>query len=46
MFGSIFVEVENQSHLAKVVRALRKVTGVESVERQEASPGAATRGAL
>jgi GTP diphosphokinase / guanosine-3',5'-bis(diphosphate) 3'-diphosphatase len=46
MFGSVFVEVENQSHLAKVVRALRKVTGIESVERQEASPGAATRGAV
>jgi (p)ppGpp synthase/HD superfamily hydrolase len=46
MFGSVFVEVENQSHLAKVVRALRKVTGVESVERQEASPGAAIRGAV
>ena len=46
MFGLAFVEVENHTHLAKVVRALRRVTGVESVERQEASPGTATRGSL
>ena len=46
MFGSILVEVENHTHLAKVVRSLRRVKGVESVERQEPSPGAAARGSL
>ena len=44
MFGSAFVEVENHTQLAKVVRALRRVKGVETVERQEASPGTAARG--
>lgn len=37
MAGSVFVEVENQAHLAKVARALRRVKGVESVERKEPS---------
>ena len=46
IFGSVLVEVENHTHLAKVVRALRKVKGIESVERQEAGPGTAARGSL
>jgi len=43
MAGSVFVEVENQAHLAKVARALRRVKGVESVERKEPSVGVASR---
>jgi GTP pyrophosphokinase len=44
MAGSVLVEVENHTHLAKVVRTMRRVKGVESVERREPSPGAAARG--
>jgi len=40
MFGSVLVEVENHTHLAKVVRSLRRVKGVDSVERQEPNPSA------
>jgi GTP pyrophosphokinase len=43
MAGSVFVEVENHSHLSKVARALRRVKGVESVERKEPNVGTATR---
>ncbi len=35
MFGSIFVEVDNLPHLAKVMKAIRKVKGVAEVERRE-----------
>ncbi len=35
MFGSVFVEVENHNHLAKVMRAMRRVKGVSAVERRE-----------
>ena len=35
VFGTIFVEVDNLTHLAKVVRAIRKVKGVATVERRE-----------
>lgn len=38
MFGTIFVEVDNLPHLAKVLKAIRKVKGVATVERREA-PG-------
>jgi len=34
-FGTVFVEVENLPHLAKVLRAVRKVKGVASVDRRE-----------
>jgi GTP pyrophosphokinase len=44
MAGSVLVEVENHTHLAKVVRTMRRVKGVESVERREPSPGTAARG--
>ncbi len=37
MFGSVLVEVENHSHLAKVLRAMRRVRGVQGVERREPS---------
>lgn len=40
MFGSVLVEVENHAHLAKVMRAMRRVKGVSSVERREPSPSA------
>lgn len=46
MFGSVLVEVENHTHLAKVARAMRRVEGVETVERQEPSPGTVARGSL
>jgi GTP pyrophosphokinase len=36
MFGTIFVEVDNLPHLAKVLKAIRKVKGVGTVERREA----------
>ncbi len=38
-FGTIFVEVENLPHLAKVLKAVRKVKGVHEVERREAPIG-------
>jgi GTP pyrophosphokinase len=44
MSGSVLVEVENNAHLAKVVRALRHVKGVDSVERKEPSVSTASRG--
>ncbi len=38
-FGSILVEVDNLPHLGKVLKAIRKVKGVSSVERREAQEG-------
>ena len=35
MFGTVFVEVENHNHLAKVMRAMRRVKGVSTVERRD-----------
>ncbi len=35
-FGTVFVEVDNLPHLAKVLKAIRRVKGVSSVERREA----------
>jgi GTP pyrophosphokinase len=35
MFGSVLVEVENHTHLAKVMRTMRRVKGVSEVERRE-----------
>ena len=35
MFGSVLVEVENHAHLAKVIRAMRRVKGVAEVDRRE-----------
>ncbi len=37
MFGNVLVEVENHSHLAKVMRTMRRVKGVHEVERREPS---------
>ncbi len=34
--GTVFVEVDNLTHLAKVLRAIRKVKGVSTVDRREA----------
>jgi GTP pyrophosphokinase len=42
MFGSAFVEVENHNHLAKVMRAMRRVKGVSAVERREPAARAAS----
>ena len=39
-FGTVFVEVDNLPHLAKVLKAVRRVKGVASVDRREAPPGA------
>ncbi|MEX1050373.1 MAG: bifunctional (p)ppGpp synthetase/guanosine-3',5'-bis(diphosphate) 3'-pyrophosphohydrolase, partial [Gemmatimonadales bacterium] len=36
MFGHVVVEVEHSTHLAKVMRAMRRVKGVQRVERHEA----------
>ena len=35
MFGTVLVEVENQTHLTKVMRAMRRVKGVTAVDRRE-----------
>jgi GTP pyrophosphokinase len=35
MFGTVLVEVENQTHLTKVMRAMHRVKGVTSVDRRE-----------
>jgi GTP pyrophosphokinase len=34
-FGTLFVEVENLPHLAKVLKAVRRIKGVTSVDRRE-----------
>jgi GTP pyrophosphokinase len=36
VFGTVFIEVDNLSHLAKVIKAVRRVKGVTEVERREA----------
>ena len=36
MYGSVLVEVEHSSHLSKVIRAMRRVKGVNAVERRDA----------
>jgi GTP pyrophosphokinase len=36
MFGSVLVEVEHSAHLSSVMRAMRRVKGVHSVERRDA----------
>jgi len=36
VFGTIFVEVDNLPHLAKVLKGIRRVKGVSTVERREA----------
>jgi guanosine-3',5'-bis(diphosphate) 3'-pyrophosphohydrolase len=36
-YGNVFVEVDNLPHLAKVLKAIRRVKGVTSVERRDAS---------
>ncbi|HRP08251.1 MAG TPA: TGS domain-containing protein, partial [Gemmatimonadales bacterium] len=35
-YGNVFVEVDNLPHLAKVLKAIRRVKGVTTVERREA----------
>jgi len=39
VFGTIFVEVDNLPHLAKVLKAVRRVKGVSTVERRETTAG-------
>jgi GTP pyrophosphokinase len=39
-FGAVFVEVDNLGHLAKVIKAVRRVKGVQGVDRRETpAPG-------
>jgi len=38
-FGTVFVEVDNLPHLGKVLKAVRRVKGVTSVDRREVPPG-------
>ena len=38
VFGAIVVEVENHTHLNKVIRAIRRVKGVTDVSRRESGP--------
>ncbi|HXF95342.1 MAG TPA: bifunctional (p)ppGpp synthetase/guanosine-3',5'-bis(diphosphate) 3'-pyrophosphohydrolase, partial [Gemmatimonadales bacterium] len=40
VFGSVLVEVENQTHLQKVLRAVRRVKGVTAIARRDAGPAA------
>jgi GTP pyrophosphokinase len=40
VFGSVLVEVENQTHLQKVLRTVRRVKGVTSIARRDAGPTA------
>ncbi|MGI9041999.1 MAG: RelA/SpoT family protein [Gemmatimonadales bacterium] len=40
VFGTIYVEVDNLPHLAKVMKAVRRVKGVTEIERREAPPNA------
>jgi GTP pyrophosphokinase len=35
-FGTVYVEVDNLPHLAKVLKVIRRVKGVSTVERREA----------
>ncbi|HEV8149464.1 MAG TPA: bifunctional (p)ppGpp synthetase/guanosine-3',5'-bis(diphosphate) 3'-pyrophosphohydrolase [Gemmatimonadales bacterium] len=37
-FGTLFVEVDNLPHLGKVLKAVRRVKGVTSVDHREAAP--------
>jgi GTP diphosphokinase / guanosine-3',5'-bis(diphosphate) 3'-diphosphatase len=37
VFSTIVVEVDNRAHLARVIKAIRKVRGITDVERREAS---------
>jgi GTP pyrophosphokinase len=40
VFSTILVEVDHRAHLAKVIKAIRKVKGITEVERREApAPG-------
>ena len=41
-FGTIFVEVDNLPHLAKVLKSVRKVKGVSEIERRESQSQAAS----
>ncbi len=46
VFGTVFVEVDNIAHLAKVLKAVRRVKGVVEVERREAPGTGGTSPAL
>jgi GTP pyrophosphokinase len=42
-YGGVLVEVEHQSHLQRVIKAMRRVKGVTDVDRREPSPLAPPR---
>ena len=42
VFGTVFVEVDNLPHLAKVMKSIRRVKGVTEVERREPAPAKTT----
>jgi guanosine-3',5'-bis(diphosphate) 3'-pyrophosphohydrolase len=42
VFSSIVVEVESRAHLARVIKAIRKVKGINDVERREAPASGGT----
>jgi GTP diphosphokinase / guanosine-3',5'-bis(diphosphate) 3'-diphosphatase len=39
VFGTVYVEVDNLPHLAKVMKAVRKIKSVTEVERREPAAG-------
>ena len=42
VFGTVYVEVDNLPHLAKVLKAVRRVKSVSEIERREVPGGART----
>jgi GTP pyrophosphokinase len=42
VFGNIYVEVDNLTHLAKVLKSVRRVKGVSTIDRRDAAPPVAT----
>jgi guanosine-3',5'-bis(diphosphate) 3'-pyrophosphohydrolase len=38
VFGSMLVEVENQTHLQKVLKGVRRVKGVTAIARRDSGP--------
>ncbi|HXE57190.1 MAG TPA: bifunctional (p)ppGpp synthetase/guanosine-3',5'-bis(diphosphate) 3'-pyrophosphohydrolase [Gemmatimonadales bacterium] len=38
VYGTIFVEVDNLTHLARVMKAVKRVKGVTDIERREPAP--------
>jgi guanosine-3',5'-bis(diphosphate) 3'-pyrophosphohydrolase len=43
VFGNVFIEVDNLPHLEKVMKAMRRVKGVQQVDRHEEGQSGASR---